>query len=152
MPISIKPIGAGKPDYSVEVSRSVIPTATLSQEGYWATIDMTISPYSYQWVAVEKGFDQTHETVPPGEVFYLDEYTVTTDNNVLIEIGAGNGNPVTGEIIIAGFAFGYGSASLHPRRAFNYPEGSVPLYYIANYSPYTITAHINIYGVIEVLI
>jgi hypothetical protein len=138
-----------RPDYSGMISKVVVASAGLGQEGYWATTMLTINPGEEMWFTVERGFSLEEEYVPKNKVFYLDEFTVTASDNVLIRIGIGvqeRGNPVIRAI---GWSFGYGFATLQPKRAYAFMQDTRPAYFIRNEGNVPISVAINIYGVVE---
>ena len=145
---TIKKEAGDRPDYTGMTSKAVIATVGMGQEGYWASLYITLGPYESTIFAVEKGFTQEDEWVPEGKVFFLDEFSVTASDNVLIEIGVA-AESKDGFAYIVGWTYGYGQASLYPRRAHAFGPNSRPLYIIKNYSDRTIEVNINVYGVME---
>jgi len=139
-------------DYTSMISKVVMATSGLGQQGYWATTTLTIDAGQGIWFTVEKGFDPNYEYIPEGKGFYLDEYTVSASDNVLLTIAVGVQSVDSQTVKAIGYAFGFGQASLTPRRGYRFDPNTRPVYYIKNNGSSSITVNINIYGSLEPLI
>lgn len=147
--------GTGKPDYSMDVQRSVAPTMLTTtktkpgtQASYWATASVNVPQYSAAGFVIELGFDSSNAFVPAGKRLSLERVEITGARNTLLKAVVATNDGTTTTTI--GQKYGYQNTTLEVGKWYVFPAGQRPYYTISNYdTASTVTFTVNAYGIVE---
>jgi len=146
----ITPRGRGRPDYTSEVSRSVVGTPKRGQQGYWANAKFFIPGYSYVQLTIGQGFSVNYEYVPEGQQFVLERVEVTSSKPsstlLILDVYVENQQ---GNLSFIGGTKGLGRAVVEVGRARVFSAGERPVYFVNNLSPGMAHVTLNIFGFTE---
>ena len=148
----ITPRGKGRPDYTSEVSKSVIGTPKRGQQGYWANAKFYVPGDSGTVIRIGEGFSYWDEWVPEGQQFVLERVEIASSKqtSVLLVLDVFL-EDIEGNMAFIGGTKGLGKVNVEIGRTRVFRQYERPVYIIYNLSPGMAHVTFNVFGYTEPL-
>ena len=134
---------------------ALIPRTALrpTQSPYFATVLLTLGPYSSITFLVESGFTRDEPWVPAGHRFSIWYVIFSISQNSLIETAIGaQFQEDEGRIMWLATQLGYGKTEYLSGVFFDFEQFTRPVYHITNFSPNDIYVDFTVFGITEAVV